>query len=435
MCPTNRPLNGAVLTCGLAVAALALPLQAAAAGSLAPSRNEQVALVNETGKQLPNKSHINGTAAVTSADGRYVVFSTDAALVASDTNGLDDVYLRDTTDGITILVSHKRGAPGNDYSFEPTISSDGRYVAFTTWATNLFKDTNGSTLDVLVRDMQQGTLRRVSVSSKEKQSQQNSFSPVISGNGRFVSFQTFGKYGAKDHDAKEDVYVRNLRKGTTRQASLRPGTDGDVRGPVLNGDISDNGRKVVFGNNRNLWVRNMRTGVTTRFHRESAPAPCQPPDLPAGSAGRPVISGNGRFAAFSSCASALPGETGDLVDVYRVNLATGAIVRVHEQGNGHSFLPSLSRDGRYVGFGSEASNLVAGDDEGQTDAFVADLTAGTVTRASEAPNGAGGDSTSASTQAAISADGQTLVYTSYADNLVPGDKFDLEEVFVWRSGA
>jgi hypothetical protein len=82
-----------------------------------------------------------------------------------------------------------------------------------------------------------------------------------------------------------------------------------------------------------------------------------------------------------------------------------------------------------------ASNLVAGDDEGQTDAFVADLATGTVTRASHTPSGAGGNSTSASTQAAISADGQTLVYTSYADNLVPGDKLDLEEVIAWRSGA
>jgi len=105
---------------------------------------------------------------------------------------------------------------------------------------------------------------------------------------------------------------------------------------------------------------------------------------------------------------------------------------VHAQGNGHSFPPSLSRDGRYVGVGSEASNPVAGDDEGKTDAFVADLLIGAVTRASQAPGGAGGNSISASTEAAISPDGQTLVYTSYADNLVQVDMYDLEEVFAWR---
>jgi Tol biopolymer transport system component len=420
-----------VLAGVLALVVLGLP-QPADARALAAAHNDQVALTDGTGKQLPFKSHINGTAPVTSADGRYVVFSTDAALAPTDTNGLDDVYLRDTVDGTTVLVSQKGGVPGNDFSLEPTVSADGRYVAFTTWSTNLAKDTNGSTLDVLVKDLQFDVLRRVSVTSREKQSRKNSFSPVISGNGRFVSFQTFGRYGRKDQDKKEDVYVRDLLKGSTKQASLLP-DNRDVRGPVLNGDISDNGRKVVFGYNRSLWVRDMRTGVTRLFHHEPAPAPCQ--DIPAGSAGRPVISGDGRFVAFSSCAASLPGETGDFVDVYRMNLATGAIQRVHEQGNGHSFLPSLSYDGRYVGFGSEATNLVPGDDEGQTDAFLADMGTGTVTRASQAANGTGGNSTSGSTAAAISADGRTLVYTSYADNLVPGDKFDLEEVFAWRSGA
>ena len=434
MRPIDRRLGNALITSGLAVAALAVALQPAAASNLATAHNEQVALVEGSGKQLPEKSHINGTAAVASADGRYVAFSTEAALVPSDTNGDEDVYVRDTTDGVTVLVSHQHGKVGNDHSFEPTISSDGRYVAFTTWATNLVTgDENGDALDVLVKDLQRDVLQRVSVTSNEQQSDKNSFSPVISGNGRFVSFQTFGSYGAKDRDAKEDVYVRDLRNGTTRQASLLPGDDRDVRGPVLNGDISDDGRKVVFGYNQDLWVRDMVAGETLRFHHEAAPAPCQ--DLPAGSAGRPTISGNGRFAAFSSCAADLPGESGDFVDVYRIDLSTGAIRRVHKQGDGHSFLPSLSRSGRYVAFGSEATNLVAGDDEGRTDAFVADLRAGTVTRVSHAPSGAGGNSTSGSTAVAISADGQTVVYTSYADNLVAGDKYDLEEVFAWRARA
>ena len=415
----------------LAIIAVALPAATGQAHVVdaGPARNKQVALTNLTGKQLASKSHINGTASVASEDGQFVVFSTDAALVRRDTNGLDDVYLRAVDEGVTVLVSSKDGVPGNDYSLEPTISADGRYVAFTTWSTNLAKDTNGPTLDVLVKDMHTGRIHPVSVNSREQQRKQNSFSPVIAGNGRYVSFQTFGSYGPKDQDKKEDVYVRDLRKGTTKQASLLP--DGrDVPGFLLNGDISDSGSKVVFGNDRSLWLRNLRTGETRRLHKEPSPAPCQ--DIPAGSAGRPTISGDGKYVAFSSCAAALPGELGDFVDIYRINLASGAVERVHAQGNGHSFLPSLSRDGRYVGFGSEASNLVAGDDEGKTDAFVADLLIGAVTRASQAPDGAGGNSISASTAAAISPDGQVLVYTSYSDNLVEGDRYDLEEVFAWR---
>jgi Tol biopolymer transport system component len=234
------------------------------------------------------------------------VFSTDAALVPADKNGLDDVYRRDTATGTTLLVSKRGSTVGNDYSFEPTISSNGRYVAWTTWATNLAKDTNGSTLDILVKDLKTGRISRVSVDSKEQQTKKNSFSPVISGNGKFVSFQTFGQFGPKDEDFKEDIYVRDLRNGTTKQVSLLP-SGKDVPGNIVNGDISDNGSKVVFGKNTKIWVRDLTTGTTTVAHAEPPSAPCQP--APIGSSGRPTISGDGRYVAFSSCAASLPKPT------------------------------------------------------------------------------------------------------------------------------
>ena len=347
-----------------------------------------------------------------------------------DTNGTDDVYLRDAGDDITVLVSSRAGTVGNDASFEPTISADGRYVAFTTWATNLTAaDTNGSTLDVVVKDMQTGKMKLVSVTSKEKQRDRNSFFPVLSDDGRSVSFQTFARLGRKDEDRTEDVYVRDLRKGVTRQGSLLPGRGGDVRGPVVNGDLSGDGSVVVFGNANNLWARNVRTKETVRFRQEPDSPPCQP--FPSGSAGRPVISGDGRFAAFASCATDLPGEDGQQTDIYRVNLENGRIVRAHPAGDGNSYLPSLSRTGRFVGFGSDAADLVPGDDAGP-DAFVADLRSRTVMRASQAADGSGGNSWSATTDVAISGNGRNLAYVSYADNLVDGDAFDLPEVFVWR---
>lgn len=419
---------------GIAALAVAAPLvvgaPAAAQQLVAAPHNEQVVLVNETGAQPEHKSHLNGTTQVTSHDGQFVVFSTDAALVEWDTNGVDDVYLRDTADDITVLVSARRDKPGNDYSFEPTISADGRYVAFTTWATNLTaSDTNGSTLDVVVKDMQTGKVKLVSVTSNEKQRKRNSFFPVISDDGRAVSFQSFSRFGKKDEDRTEDVYVRDLRKGVTRQGSLLPGGGGDVRGPVINGDLSGDGSVVVFGNANNLWARNVLTRETIRFHQEADGPPCQP--FPSGSAGRPVISGNGRFAAFASCATDLPGENGSYTDVYRVDLENGRIVRAHRSGDGNSYLPSLSRTGRFVGFASDAANLVPGDDAGP-DAFVADLRERTVTRASQAADGTAGNGWSATSDVAISGDGRTLAYASYADNLVEGDAFDLQEVFVWR---
>lgn len=423
----------AILAGGLALAAVTATAPLAAAGGDEPTgpHNEQVTLADGTDAQPGDgfKSHINGTAQVASYDGTHVVFSTAAPLVPWDDNATDDVYLRSLTDGVTILVSGTDSKVGNDASYEPTISDDGRYVAYSTFATNLARKTGSEAVDVVVRDMQGTRTELVSRRTDGKPGRRNSFFPVISGNGRHVSFQTFSRLGKKDQDRKEDVYVRNLKADTTRQASLLPGPGGDVRGGVLNGDISDDGRLVTFGDAENLWLRDMKAGETIRFHHEPESAPCQP--FPMASAGRPVISGNGEYVAFSTCAADLAGDDAEVTDIFRVAVATGEIERLTE-GNGFSYLPSLSRDGRHLGFGSEADDLVDGDDEGQPDAFRLDVETGEVLRASEGPDGSGGNSLSATSAAAISGDGHSLVYQSYAQNLVAGDESDWQEVFAWH---
>ena len=433
---TTPAHHGRPASAGLALAALAvtgLTLTAGPAHAVATPHNEQVVLANGTGAQADAKSAISGTGQVASYDGRFVVFSTAAKLVRQDRNDLDDVYLRDTVDDITILVSRKGTTIGNDYSIEPTISNDGRYVAFTTFATNLFPDRNGGVLDVAVKDMVTGRLRLASVGRDGAQRKQNSFSPVISGNGKRVAFQTFAAFGAKDADKREDVYLRDLSHHWTRQMSLTP-KGADVKPSVLVGDVSDRGDRVTFGEANSLWVRTVSTGKTTRFWHEPDSPPCQP--FPAGSAGRPVISGNGRYAAFSTCATKAPGSDGQAGQVYRMDLATRALTLVTQvaatPGDADSFLPSLSRSGRYVGFGSDASNLAGNDSGVNPDAFVADMGDGSIVRASQDAGGTESNNWSASTGAAISGDGHTLVYESYATNLVENDAYDWEEVFAWR---
>ena len=422
------------LATGLALAALTTAgLIAAPAYAATTPHNEQVVLHNGTDAQADAKSAISGTGQVASYDGRFVVFSTAARLVPQDHNGLDDVYLRDTVDGITILVSQKGGTAGNDYSVEPTISNDGRYVAFTTFATSLFADTNGGVLDVVVKDLFTGRIRLASVGPDGRQKRQNSFAAVISGNGRRVAFQTFAAFGKKDGDKREDVYLRDLSHHWTRQMSVTP-KGADVKPSVLVGDVSDSGGLVTFGDANDLWVRSVATGTTTRFWHEPDSPPCQ--GFPVGSAGRPVISGNGKYVAFSSCATKIPGSDGQHGQVYRMDLATRQITLVTTNGtaagDADSFLPSLSRSGRYVGFGSDATNLAGIDSGTNPDAFVADVGDGSIRRASQDAGGAESNSWSASTAAAISGDGHTLVYESYATNLVPQDAFDWEEVFAWR---
>lgn len=429
---TRTRLRTPAVAAGLVLAVSATSLLGSAPAYAGSGHNEQVVLVDGTNAQADAKSMINGTAQVSSADGRYVVFSTAAALVPEDTNDLDDVYLRDTQEGVTTLVSHDGATIGNDYSVEPTISNDGRYVAFTTWATNLFADKNGSTLDVVVKDLETGDLQLVSASTDGQQYKKNSFFPVISGDGRRVLFQTFAPFGRKDQDKKEDAYVHDVRRGWTKQASLTP-KGRDIRGPLADGDISDDGTLATFGNDNSLWVRNLATHKTVRFWHEPDSAPCT--GFPAGSAGRPVISGNGKYVAFSTCAAKLAGTKGDIGQVYRMKLSDRSMRLVtrtgHGPANAHSYLPSLSTSGRYVGFGSDATDL-APDTGGDPDAFVADLKKRTITRASQSPGGDESNNWSASTAAAISGDGHTLVYESYATNLVPDDAYDWEEVFVWR---
>ena len=419
------------LTATLALTATTASLSAAHAGDLEQPHNHQVALEAGTGAQAKERSATSGTGQTASHDGRFVVFATVAPLVSSDTNEESDVYLRDTVAGTTVLVSSVDGRAGNDVSSDPTISADGRYVAFTTWADDLtYQDTNGHTLDVVVKDLEQDLVELASVTSAEKQRGRNSFAPTISDDGRSVSFQSFSPFGPLDEDRKEDVYVRDLAEGTTYEASLSP-RGRDIRGPMLNGDLSADGNRVVFGQHDNLWMRDLDAGRTVRFWHEPHNPPCQP--FPMGSAGRPVISGDGRFAAFSSCAVDLPGEDGEHSDIYRVALRTGKIVRMNPVGNGDSYLPSLSYTGRHLAFGSDATDLVAGDDEGRNDAFVLDKVTGDVTRVSEAPDGTGGNSWSANNDIAISGDGQSVVYVSYASNLVPEDEADGREVFLWQA--
>jgi Tol biopolymer transport system component len=424
-------MNHRHVAASLALATLALsPAAPALAGEA--TQLQQVAVVDGTGEQLPFTSGGSGTGQLTSADGTRTVFATAAPLVAADDNGVEDVYLRDTVAGTTTLVSQRDGHAGNDISATPTISADGRRVAFITWATDLMttEDTNGFELDAVVADLATGDIELVSQSTAGFQRDRSTVDAVISADGRFVAFQSFGSFSIKDDDNKEDVYVRDLEAGVTRQVSLLPGSGRDVRGSVLVGGISDDGGRITFGDANHLWVRDTTARETTRFWQEPDSPPCQP--NPIGSAGRPAISGNGRFAAFASCATDLPREDGHAMDVYRIDLETGTIRRVHAPGHHDSFLPSLSRTGRHVAFTSDAGDLVAGDDEGKADVFLKDLRTGTLLRLSQAADGTGGNRHSGTSVVVVSSTGAAVSFQTYADNLVPGDTQDEREILVWH---
>src|SRR5260221_119014 len=268
-----------------------------------------------------------------SADGRYVAFtSASSNLVPGDTTGFWDVFVRDRLSGVTERVSvDSGGAPGNSDSgvYGISISADGRYVAFDSLATNLVPaDTNGA-LDVFVRDRVGGTTARVSVGSGGAQGNSDSFSPSISADGLSVAFESFASNLISwDTNGVRDIFYRAWQNNYTEIVSV------DSSAAQANGDSYE-----------------------------------------------PAITADGRYVAFTSYATNLvPGDTNGFIDVFVRSRSIGTTQRVSlssswVQGNDDScyfFHPSYSADGRYVAFESFATNLVPGDTNGSSDIFIRD---------------------------------------------------------------
>ena len=385
------------------------------------------------GTQSPTRSTISYSSPVVSDRGRFVVFSTEASFDPRDTNGIIDVYRRDLETGRTRLVSvTPRGVVGNDYSHEASISGSGRFVAFTSWATNLTRADGNGSIDVLVKDMRTGRIERVSRTSDGRELHANSFYGVISGNGRYVAFQSFARFGAADTDRREDIYVHDRVTDRTTQASVRS-DESDLPAHYGIGGISDDGRFVTFADDNNAWLRDRAAGVTTRVWHER-----NQPDFQAGTVGRPAISGNGRFVVFSTRAEVNAKDTGSSDDIlrYSVRRKTFDVVSAGRRtavGNGASYTPTISRSGRYVGFVSEATNLVRRDSNGYPDVFIRDMRADSTRLVSHGLRGPANNRSGRSSTASIGRDGQHMVYDSYASNLVRGDTNGDSDVFVWAA--
>jgi Tol biopolymer transport system component len=340
---------------------------------------------------LANGDSLDGSV---SASGRYVAFSSLASnLVANDSNGWSDVFVRDMISGVTTRVSvDSNGIEGNSTSDEPAISADGRHVAFISWAEIAPDDTN-SREDIYVHDLPTGQTTRVSVTSSGEQVLVRSFAPSISADGRYVSFSSIAAFmGPNDTNDVADVFVHDRVSGETNRVSV------SSVGGQSNGASTDS------------W-----------------------------------ISATGRYVAISTAASNLVQSNGSLQKIVVHDRSTGqttlASVGSGGQGaNGPCFYPCLSDDGRFVSFRTNASNVVLNDTNGAVDAFVHDRLLGQTVRVSVDTGGAQGDGVPAentwkSGAAWISGDGRTVAFPTAAPNLVPGDANGVADVFVRELGA
>ncbi|MBI3930042.1 MAG: hypothetical protein HY319_31170 [Armatimonadetes bacterium] len=402
----------------------------------------------------------------TSANGAITSFHSPLNnLVAGDT-GFVDVFVRDVAAGVTerVSVTNAGGQPNHD-SVRGGLSPNGRFVVFASRASNLVAgDTNGRP-DIFVRDRQLGTTTIISVASDESLSNGDATlggvteSAGVTDDGRFVVFEnTASNLAGTDTNGVRDVFMRDTQApGTTELISVKAGGGNQAgNGVSFWASMSNDARYVAFESSASdlvagdtngvidCFVRDRQTGTTVRISVSSGGVEGDKRSV------RPFISANGRFVAFLSDATNLvPGDTNGGFDVFVRDLVNGTTSRVSvATGGGQSaggglwnppeapanylLCCSISGDGRYVSFDSTASDLVAGDTNrvpprSGIDSFVHDRLTQQTIRVSLGPTG--NEANHDAGVPCISDDGRYVVFTSLASNLTvpaqPGFLFDV----------
>jgi Tol biopolymer transport system component len=335
-------------------------------------RSTELVSVSVVGGQ-PDAQSLNPSV---SSSGRYVAFQSDAnTLVNGDGNDVSDVFVRDRTARTTMRVSVGAGGAEADGANElPSISANGRVVAFLSRARNLAGSDTTDTPDVFVRDLDAGTTTRVSAGLGGAEANGPSFAPAVSGDGTTVVFASAASnLVSGDTNGFADAFAFDRASGTVRRVSTTPAgdqADGDALtsngGPAANANAS----VVAFGTSApNLLGGPSEFDVVTR-------------DLAANSVQRlsthgqidniyegtesigPSISADGRRVAFAAAGSLAPSYLdGSAIDVFVRDRLTGSLTRVSQVSqcepafdvNG---FPSLSADGRWVAFQSSSISLL-----------------------------------------------------------------------------
>lgn len=331
-------------------------------------------------------------------DGRFVVFVSDAPdLVASDANGKADVFLHDRNDGTTVRLVEGLGgtAPDGDGSL-PSISADGRFVAFTSEATNLSPVDGNGLPDVYVLDRTSGVVELVSVGFDGAVSDEGATFGVISGDGRYVAYES-----------------------TSRNINLPP--------------------RLAWGPGSQIFRRDRLTGTTIHVSKRSNRW------RPGASSWAPSISHDGRFLAFASRVHDIaPGLVlSRNAHIYVKDFLTGAVEVIGEGRDGvdcgredRAFAcrtedadhPSLSSDGRFLAFESRSHTLLPAALYGGPQIYVLDRTTRLLRRVSVDPGAAMGSS--CSTEPVLSPDGAVVTYRTTSEELVANDVNQAADVLV-----
>jgi Tol biopolymer transport system component len=339
--------------------------------------------VSGDGTQANKASHLAGGAPAVNGDGNVVAFYSDATnLVPGDTNGQRDVFVHFRDSGATELVSAGMGgAQANGASLYPSISADGRFVAFQSQASNLVPNDTNNASDIFVRDLVNGTTEVVCGVFGDK----FSASPAISDDGNWVAFSSAAtNLVSNDTNRYLDIFVCDRGAGTIERVSIP--NDGVGEG---------NGDSIL-----------------------------------------PAISGAGEVVGFKSLANNLTaGDHNNVVDVFVRDRGDGITERISishtgVDGNDFSFPPSVSDNGRFVAFGSFATNLVPNDTNHTSNVFVRDRQIGRTLFADLNDRGEQANNGTPDLPPSISGDAMRIGFVSFASNLSSNDGNTAADVFV-----
>lgn len=432
---------------GLIVAVLFLGLEGGAALALAgpsPQRTVRVRSGDE-----PNRA---SSSPQLSSTGQVVAFDSKASnLGPPDPNGaVRDAFIFDQSSGRIASLSSTMDPKGaNGASFAPVLSADGQAAAFVSRASNLVADDTNRREDVFLRSS--SSLERISVGVNGAQANGDSTEPDVSGDGRFVAFtSTASNLVAGDTNRSSDVFVRDRLRGTTVAVSVsRAGVP--VRGASSGAAISQDGRYVAFTSTADRLVRRDSNKVADVFVRDLVAGKTSRVSVSSGGRQQnravakpfsPVsdISRDGRYVVFDSDATSLVrGDRNRSTDVFRHDRKRRTTTRVSlattgQESDNDSFSPAMSADGRYVTFASFAENLTP-DDSPREDVFVRDIKRRQTVMATVSSRGRPRTSERVSQllqRPSISDDGATVGFVSTARNLVAKDRNKAQDVFLRR---
>jgi uncharacterized repeat protein (TIGR01451 family) len=394
------------------------------------------------------KGNAQSTGPSLSGDGTTVAFYSSANnLDPADTDSLLDIYLKDVTTGDIMLASTSdTGVKSNGGSYDPSLSDDGTAVSFYSYATNLDPADTDASIDVYVKDLTTGDIALASTSDAGTNANNTAFWPSLSEDGKEVAFYSSAtNLDAGDTDTIFDIYVKDL---TTGDIVLASASDAGVKGngASFQPSLSDDGSRVSFHSEAtnldpddldteyDVYLKDLSTGDIILASTSNAGVKGH------SSSYRSFLSADGTKVGFSSDSSNLdPADTDTILDAYLKEVTPpvpppdGDILLVstsdnETKGNDYSAEPSLSGDGTSVAFFSAATNLDPADTDSTYDVYVKDLTTRDIVLASTSDTGTKGNDWS--TSPSLSGDGTSVAFFSAATNLDPADTDSTYDVYV-----